>query len=232
MFTAPNFTGCSSPKRRFTAGTVVVHDAYYWIPTLAFYSGCRLGELVQLHVADVHTDGDIQYLHITEDGGGAHDQPDTKHVKSEAGVRQVPLHDDLIALGFLDFVQTRRSQRKGSKRLFPEIKFGKDGQASTVLSKWFSRLMNRTGLVDPALVFHSMRHNAEDAFKNASIPQYITDKILGHTDGATSSQYGEGVSLQVMYEAIMAMRLKVRLPELWRSVKDVDDWQKMQLNTD
>ena len=165
------------------------------MPILAFYSGARLGEIIQLHLADVDSEGGTSFLRITEEGGDGN-QLDAKHVKSEAGVRKIPLHPDLLDLGFLLFVEKRKQQRKGSKRLFPEIKFGADGQASTVFSKWFGRLMSKAGLDDPALVFHSFRHNAEDAFRDALQPQYVIDRIIGHSDSATNAGYGEGISLE------------------------------------
>jgi integrase len=215
LFSAPVFTGCLSAKRRFMAGSAVVQDAHYWVPILGYYTGARLGEIIQLHLADVDCEDGVSFLKITEEGGDG-SQPDAKHVKSEAGVRRIPLHPDLIAMGFLNFVEQRRQlQRKRSKRLFPEVKFGADGQASTVFSKWFGRLMSKAGLHDPALVFHSFRHNAEDAFRDALQPQYVIDRIIGHSDGATSGGYGEGASLPILKAAVGAMRLKVRLPIGW-----------------
>ena len=72
--------------------------------------------------------------------------------------------------------------------------------------------MSKAGLHDPALVFHSFRHNAEDAFRDALQPQYVIDRIIGHRDGATSAGYGEAASLATLNAAVTAMRLKVRLP--------------------
>ena len=218
LFRAPVFVGCQSVKRRFVAGGAVFRDAYFWIPVLGFYTGARLGELVQLHLADVLEKDGIAFLHVTEDGGGLAGGKDPKHVKSEAGVRKIPLHPDLISLGFLDFVEDRRKRRRGSKRLFPEVKFGADGQASTVFSKWFGRLMERAGLTDPSLVFHSFRHNAEDAFRDALQPQYIIDRVIGHSDGATSAGYGDGAALSTLYNAVCAMKLKGRLIEIFADV--------------
>lgn len=211
LFRAPVFTGCQSVKRRFVTGASVFRDAYFWIPILGFYTGARLGELVQLHVADVMSENGIAYLHVTEEGGGSESGKDVKHVKSEAGIRKIPLHPDLISLGFLDFVEGRRKCRRGSKRLFPEVKFGADGQASTVFSKWFGRLMGRVGLSDPSLVFHSFRHNAEDAFRDALQPQYVIDRVVGHSDGATSAGYGEGAALCTLRNAVYSMKLKLSL---------------------
>lgn len=216
LFSAPTFAGCQSAKRRFVTGTLIVRDAFYWIPIIAFYTGARLGEIVQLHIADLDCESDIPSMTVTEDGGGAPTGTDAKHVKSEAGVRTIPLHPDLLSLGLRDFVAKRRSRKQTTKRLFPEVKFGADGQASTVFSKWFGRMMSRVGLQDPALVFHSFRHNAEDAFRDALQPQYVIDKIIGHSDGATSAGYGDGASLATLDVAVKAMRCKVRLPAVFQ----------------
>jgi integrase len=214
LFKAPLYSGCKSAGRRFEPGTVVQKDDRFWIPVLGYYTGARLGEIVQLYMQDVNLDADIPFVEITDetsDGSAA----EGKRLKSDAAHRRVPLHPDLIALGFPEFVHRRRSVKRRSKRLFAEIKYGQDGQASTVFSKWFARFMDKAGLTDRTITFHSFRHNAEDAFKNATQQQYVIDRIIGHSDGAVSSQYGQGISLETAFEAVKAMKLLVRLPTVW-----------------
>lgn len=219
LFSSPLFTGCRSRSRRFEPGSSVIRDAKFWLPVLAYYTGARLGELVQLHIKDVELSGAIPFLNVTEENAGQAGTSEAKHVKSEAGVRRVPLHPELIELGFDSFVRLRRDAKRHSKRLFHEVNFGSDGQASTVFSKFFGRLLDKVGLPDPALVFHSFRHGAEDAFRNALQPQYVIDRIIGHSDGSTSAGYGQGVSLEVAHKAVSAMKLDVRLPELWSNLR-------------
>jgi len=139
---------------------------------------------------------------------------DKKHIKSNAGVRQIPLHPDLRNLGFMDFVEKRKKWKAPSRRLFSEIKFGSDGQASTEFSIIYARLLDKIGLTDRRLTFHSFRHGAEDAFRNASQPQYVIDSIMGHNDGKISSLYGDGPSLEVKMKAIKAMILPARIPKI------------------
>lgn len=206
LFAAPVFTGCRSIRRRFEAGSVVVRDARYWVPLLGLYTGMRLGEIVQLHLEDVFLDGPVPFIRVTDENSGEVGSGTEKHVKSHAGLRDVPLHPSLLTLGFKKFVLARRAQPQGA-RLFTEIQFGADGQPSTVFSKWFARLLNSVGLTDPALVFHSFRHTAEDAFRDALQPQYVIDRIVGHADQATSAGYGDGISLEVAAKAVRAMRL-------------------------
>ena len=213
LFSSPVFTGMKSAKRRFEPGSLVVKDAYFWLPVLGYYTGARLGELVQLHVADIHLDGPVPYINISEDGGELRGSGHEKSVKSDAGVRKVPIHPDVMALGFAAFV-ARALKDKRSKRLFWQVAFGADGQASTVFSKWFARLMDKASLSDPSLVFHSFRHIAEDAFRNAFVPQYVIDRIIGHSGGKTSDEYGEGISLEAAHEALLKAKLPVSLLEV------------------
>ena len=70
-------------------------NAMPWIAALGAFSGARLESICSLKVSDVHQEGDVWFLDIQDD-------------KTPAGVRRVPLHSKVIALGFLDYVQAHR----------------------------------------------------------------------------------------------------------------------------
>jgi integrase len=205
LFRAPVYQGAKSLRRRFEPGDKIINDACFWLPLLGLYTGARLGELVQLQLSDVNVEGPIPFVDINEADGF---EGDAKFVKSDAGIRVVPLHPTLIALGFRNFVERRRSQRKGKGRLFFEVAYGSDGMPSTIYSKRFGRLLTSIGLTDPGLVFHSLRHSAKDALRDGLAPSYVIDKLIGHADDATVT-YGQGASLETCYAAIQAMKLPV-----------------------
>lgn len=92
-------------------------DSHKWGMLLGMFTGARLNEICQLDIADVQLDGDTWFLNITDEGD------DNKRVKTKAGRRKVPLHSELIRLGFLDFVESRR---KGV-RLFPDYSYNANG---------------------------------------------------------------------------------------------------------
>lgn len=85
-------------------------ESHKWGMLLALFTGARLNEICQLHIADVQQEDGIWFLDITDEGD------DDKKLKTEAGRRKVPVYSELIRLGFLEFVQSRS---KG-KRLFPD----------------------------------------------------------------------------------------------------------------
>lgn len=211
LFSSPLFTGCKSKSRRFVAGDHIYRDGKYWLPIMGYYTGCRLGELVQLAIEDVDTTGEHAFLDINEKALVGNS---VKSVKSTAGLRKVPLHPDLIEIGFLDFVKRRAKQDSKKVRLFSEIPFGVDGQASTEYSKIFGRLMDNVGLKDPQLVFHSWRHGVEDALRDAGCQPYVIDRIIGHADATMGGKYGKGVSLDVLAKAVASMKLPVNLTEI------------------
>lgn len=214
IFSAPIFTGCHSKNRRYQPGFQIFKDAKFWLPILGYYTGARLGELVQLHLGDIVLGDGIPHLSINEKNDNTQGA-EKKHVKSRAGIRKVPLHPDVIELGFAEFVLAELGRkRKPTDRLFPEFPYGSDGQASTVASKWFRRFLRSIGLTDPAAVFHSYRHGAEDAFRNSLVQQYVIDRIIGHSVQAVSAIYGQGVSLDVMYDAVKNMKMEVNVPKI------------------
>ena len=114
LFSSPTFTGSKSKNRRYDPGSTLVWDYKFWVPILGFYTGARLGELIQLHVSDAHVEGDIPFISINDEKLAGSDTSHQKHVKSLAGVRLVPLHPDVMALGFAEFVSKRSAREEVS----------------------------------------------------------------------------------------------------------------------
>ncbi len=65
LFASAVWTGSKSLTRRYEKGDRVISDAKYWIPLIGFYTGMRLGEIVQLHFDDVKTDAEIPHIFVT-----------------------------------------------------------------------------------------------------------------------------------------------------------------------
>jgi integrase len=167
-------------------------EAAKWIPLLALFTGARLEELGQLLVSDIKQEGDIHFLDMTviEEG---------KHYKTQSSRRKVPLHSQLIGLGFLEYVHERRAA--GDTRLFPEVKSNLE-QTTAAWSKWWGRYSREHGINDSRKVFHSFRHTVKDALREAGVETALNDAVMGHTQGSVGGRYGSGYSLRAMAEAV------------------------------
>ena len=73
-------------------------SAKRWVPILCAFTGARVSEMTQLRKEDLRQEGDRWVIRITPDAGS---------VKT-GDFRDVPLHQQVIALGFADFVQSAR----------------------------------------------------------------------------------------------------------------------------
>jgi integrase len=69
--------------------------ALKWAPLLLAHSGARVGEIAQLRKQDVRQVDGVWIMRLTIDAGSIKDRED----------REVPLHSQVIKLGFVDFVE-------------------------------------------------------------------------------------------------------------------------------
>ena len=188
IFTSPLFTGCASESRRATPGPYLFKDGKYWVPIIAFYTGMRLSEVIQLAKADVREVRDVWLIAVRP--GTIAKTGEVKRVKKESSVRAFPIHDDLIQLGLLDVVQ--RAEAGG--RLFSDIRFAKDGTPSKNFSKFWSRYGKLIGFRTDEQVFHSFRHTAADMTRDARLHIEASSLMLGHKLPGSRSGYGNGMS--------------------------------------
>ena len=160
----------------------------FWVPLLALFHGIRQTEACQLLVDDVREISGVLCLVLTEDDGGESlDEADQKRIKTDAGERFVPVHREVIKVGFLDYVAEMR--RGGERRLFPDIKRGEDGYFSP-FSKWFSRFLVAVGAKQRRLSFHSLRHTYRDALTRAGLSKDLIRALGGWSSGRTEDDYG------------------------------------------
>lgn len=160
---------------------LVRSDSHKWGALLGMFTGARLNEICQLEMTDIQQEGGIWFLNITDEGDN------NKSVKANASRRKVPLHAELIRVGFLDFVETR----KGGARLFPDFSFSKNGGYGRNLGRWFNEsFLPRLNMKHQSLVFHSYRHTMVTRLGQADVPQPLIQCIVGHArEGVTQEVY-------------------------------------------
>jgi len=153
------------------------------ITLLAAHTGARIEELATLLVSSIHLNEAIPYLKITKS-------------KSEAGLRNVPIHPYIHPL--LEDMVTQST----NQYLFPNLTITGHSERSSAISKRFGRLKKQLGYGSNQ-VFHSFRHTAMTMFEQADVPENIAMDIVGHEKpNLTFGHYSGGTSMEQRYEAI------------------------------
>ncbi len=166
-----------------------------WLIKLAAYTGARLEELCQLARKNVKEIEGVPCIEI--------DDLDGRTLKNAGSVRTLPLHP-AIADDFLEWVRSGKGDR-----VFMSARRNKHGRFSNETSGDFARLMDRAGLPDPRLTFHSLRHTLKRVMSDARIDPDVRRAMLGHSARDVHDEYGGSPSL-----ATMAREL-ARLPVLF-----------------
>lgn len=198
LFDSPVFTGVESAEAWFKSGHVrMQHTGRFWVPLLALYAGARLMETVQLYREDVGCQSSCWFIDINND-----DEEQTgKTVKNVSSVRRIPVHPELIKLGFLEFVATVSE----GQRLFPDISIGPPTQRHRHASKMFNKLLAVAGIKGRKKVWHSLRHSFEQACRDSRVDSAIMDQLQGHSQGIREI-YGEGYRLHALNDGIQSIR--------------------------
>lgn len=184
-----------APSRRELPETSA---AKRWTPWLAAYTGARITELTQLRSEDVTERDGIPFIAITPDAGS---------VKTNER-REVPIHQHLLELGFVDFA------RRGRGPLFYRENDGSSTRhpARTVsdrVGSWVRSLKVTEGRVQPN---HGWRHRFKTVGREVGIEHTVLDAIQGHAPRTSGEKYGS-VTLVTKRNAIKRIpRYTIAIP--------------------
>ncbi len=200
IFTSPIYEADWAPARAHFG------KAWYWMPLLMYYTGARREELAQLAARDVKMSGGahmIPYLSILETG----DEDDGRGVKNAGSRRKIPLHDDLIRRGFLDYA--RSVPQDG--QLFPLLKPNPQGfYGANFGRQWGTYLRDVVQLNSQAHPSHGFRHTFKTLCREVGIPEDVHDAITGHAGaGGQGREYGERMPLVRMAEELKKFPLAI-----------------------
>lgn len=175
-------------------------EAAIWLPILALYSGARLNELGTLRLGDIISEDGIDALRI-------------RTGKTVNAVRKIPIHDEVKRLGFMRYVEGRRKSGAGpNEAVFPFIRADttKGKKPTSPFSNWWGREA-RKAVPELNKSFHSFRHTAKRALRNAGVDKTLRDAVMGHEADDVAEAYGldetgSGFELAVLNKAIQAIQ--------------------------
>ena len=173
-------------------------DASKWGGLLGMFTGMRLNEIAQLEAGDIKEIDGIWCIDVSDVGEGS-----TKRIKTAAADRRVPVHDRLIAAGFLEFVEAQRGA--GHVRLFPTLSYCPKNGYGRSIGRWFNNtLLNKLAMKSKTVVFHSFRHTMNTRLHQADVDGAMVRAIIGHEQQgvSTGTYFKEGFRLQQLKVAI------------------------------
>jgi integrase len=148
-----------------------------WAALLGLYTGARVGEVAQIYLRDIVLEQDIWCVKLTVESDG-------QSVKTEGSKRLVPLHPDIIELGFVQYFESLREA--GEERLFPEVNLeGKAGRGSPISKGFTYHLKRSTVAVNPRrqngrVGFHSLRKTVIQALQGTLVSDERRRAFVGH----------------------------------------------------
>lgn len=186
----------------------------YWLPLLMLYTGARNEEIGGLSLSDIgESPSGVPYLEIRPDP----DRNTPRRLKNATSQRTLPLHSDVISLGFLEYVKERKGSGKHS--LFPDVGRSANGEHAPA-SRWFNRHIR---LVLPGAdarrkVAYSLRHTFATRLKALDTQEYVISELMGHkNEGMSVGRYGKRVDIGKLSAVVEKLRFPMVLEALKRA---------------
>ncbi|GJE36228.1 tyrosine-type recombinase/integrase [Methylobacterium persicinum] len=209
LFAHPVWTSTASEvDMRQIASQQQIFAAVYWLPLLGYYTCARLSELTYLEIGDVDVTRGTLKIRPTR----------RRRLKNAASQRTLPIHPELIRLGFLDFVQ--RQSGKRTDLIFSEIeRLGENTPLSNLFDKRWSVVLDQavSSAREEGKTFHSFRHLGNMEMILALVLDPIRESMMGH-EGTTvnSRHYKKTLKPEKLQTAIAS------IPEVTWSLKAYD----------
>lgn len=148
----------------------------FWVVVLGLYMGARVGEIAGMRTEYVFEKSGLQVMRLAG-------------IKTVASNRTIPIHKDLVRLGFFEYVESRRKANK--ELLFDTTSGGKNGSGAQA-SKLFTAYKTKIGIHNRYKAFHSFRHTIVDHLKQAGAGFEARCQHVEHgaSGGVNNSVYG------------------------------------------
>lgn len=165
-------------------------DDIRYLVALISDTGLRLAEAAGLMLSDINLDNEVPYVSIRP-----HQHRSLKTGSSE---RLVPLVGaslwackQIISKSSGEYCFPRYSSEKGCK----------SNSASAAINKWLKSIAGEEALI------HGMRHSFRDRLRDIQAPPDLTDQLGGWSLQTVGQSYGNGYSLEKLYEWMLKISL-------------------------
>ena len=172
----------------------------WWCPMIGLYTGMRVGEVAQLKLIDIVQEQgfwcfDIK-ITVDDDLRNSPGRKSRQRLKGRSAIRTFPIPQQLIDLGFLEFVEDVREA--GRLRLFPNLSAGTfiGGETKAnygeCLSRQLTSYFEELGFAK-GVRFHAFRHTIISDFIQQGVDDRDIALLMGH---ANASEKAKSMSRQ------------------------------------
>ena len=185
----------------YTTKTYINKGKYanYWVPLIGLFTGMRANEICSLYLDNIREiTGNHRSKRWCFDVKQEEDRPD-KRLKNLSSIRIVPIHQTLLDLGFINFLNLIK-KLPDRKRVFEELPY-KEGLYSRNISRfWNTSYLPKIGIKTDKNGFHSLRHSVIDHLKQKGIEPHFINELVGHSQGNIDlDRYGKGYNPDILF---------------------------------
>lgn len=176
------------------------YGLHQWALLIMLYTGVRnSSEMATMALVNIYEEQGVPVFFLA----GAS--------KNQRSKRLVPIHQDLVAMGFLDPVEKLR--KSGQTLLFPEWAKRRDK-----VNDWFNvTFLPSLGLKSKQKVFYSFRHTLSTELARFGVPRELSKMISGHAPQEVASVYIHASPVTLMAEALNKVKFELPIKAPTRS---------------
>jgi integrase len=168
-----------------------------WALLIMLFTGVRnSSEMARMGLENIYIEQGVPVFFLAEAS------------KNQRSKRLVPIHSDLVKVGFLDYVAKLRA--KGETLLFPEWAARTDK-----VNDWFNgTYLVNLGIKSKKKVFYSFRHTLATELARSGVPRELSKLISGHGPQEVASVYIHASPVTLMAEALNKVKFELPIPAL------------------
>lgn len=168
-----------------------------WAVLIMLYTGVRnSSEMARMRLVNIHEEQNVPVFNLAD------------ATKNQRSKRIVPIHHDLIRLGFLDHVENLR--KAGQSLLFPEW-----AKRPDKVNDWFNNtFLVNLGLKSKQRVFYSFRHTLATELARAGVPRELSKMVSGHAPQEVASVYIQASPITLMAQALNKVKFDLPIAKL------------------
>ena len=190
----------------------------FWTTLIGLFVGARCNAAITLQYADIIKIDNIDCIKFQ-------DTHPLKQLKNAATRRTVPIPQQLLDLGFVDWVNNQKSKLKAKDTdfIFPRCQTKSGAYNNKFTTRGLVQYIKDIGITQNnkhKLDFHSLRKNANLCLESKGVPETFINDIIGWEGKTTRQQSYSNHELQKIKENADKLRYDFLQPEFnyWKNV--------------